>query len=167
LAGLLKIRSSAKASSGLLISQKGIELCAERDGVAKLALPYHKYAPAHPAKCLNVALVARFIGCQFLGPERSTRFGQRSLPATSVLVPKAAVDEYRFSPPRKHEVGASGQIAAMQPKSVPQFVYPLSHDYFRFRVLTANARHHPATLGRHRWINRSCHFSFERRSLRH
>jgi hypothetical protein len=167
LALFLKISSSAETNHSLWITQKCAELFAERDRVAELALPYNKNAPSHVAKGSNIVLIARFIGGQLLRPKQLTRLRQSGLRATSVPVPKTAVHEYCLPTPRKHDVGTPRQTTAMQPKSVPQLMCQPSHDYFWLRVLSANARHHTATLGRHRRISLVCHVSVERQSLRH
>jgi hypothetical protein len=62
-----------------------------------------------------------------------------------MLMPKAAMDEYRCSVFRQNNVGVSGQVFAVEPKSVAKFCEGLPDKSLRIRVARSNSRHVPAS----------------------
>lgn len=67
-------------------------------------------------------------------------------------VPKAAVNEDDDSPARKNEIGATGQIAAMEAIPQPCGVQAPTQEELRLSVAPANTRHVEPTLLRGQWV---------------
>jgi hypothetical protein len=61
-----------------------------------------------------------------------------------MLVPETAMDENDSTPARQNDIGPAWEVPAMQAKPQPFPVKECSNDFFGFRILPANAGHHPA-----------------------
>jgi hypothetical protein len=56
-------------------------------------------------------------------------------------MPKAAVDEDRFSKTGKHQVGGAGQVAAVKPEPEAKSMCDPSYNQLGSSVLATNPRH--------------------------
>ena len=63
------------------------------------------------------------------------------MPTTSVLVPKAAMDEDNFSAPGKHNVRSSGQISPIDTKAIAKPMGYPTNQHLRLAAGLTNARH--------------------------
>jgi hypothetical protein len=69
-----------------------------------------------------------------------------------MLMPETSVNQDRESDAGDHDVGASGQIAPVQPEAIALAVQPLPNDDFGFRIAGPYPRHVLTSRGGYRRI---------------
>ena len=116
------------------------------DRVLQGAFPDNSHAPAKSMEHLHMAPVASDISLEFLPPEIFIGLGCGCVAAAFMSVPEAAVDEYNRPVHREHKVGGARQPSHMKSISKTPGEKKEAKCSFRPGVLSANARHHAATL---------------------
>lgn len=94
------------------------------------------------------SFVPQGILLQLRVPVVETRLWYAGETARRVLVPEAAVDEYRFAQLWEDQVGGPGQIPTMQAAAVTERVGSPSHAHFRLGIRLSDPPHVSAALRR-------------------
>lgn len=113
--------------------------------VRSFTLPDDEHLPAELAEGGFVSSIASAIGRDFWPPIVETALRQAAF-AAFVAVPVAAVDEQDLTPPRKYDIGGTGQIPEVEAISVAEPVEHPPHDHFRTGVPCAYRLHDLPTL---------------------
>ena len=109
-------------------------------------LPNNQYTPPLLIKSGIRLLVVAAICGDFLSPEVGSGFRPFEQ-MTVVAMPEAAVYEYDGLPARKDNIGLSRQILRVKPVAKSERVQATPDNELRLRVLSPDARHHPASGG--------------------
>lgn len=110
---------------------------------SEVTLPDRGSSPACRAEGSEVPRVALNILRELGGPEVGPRRGRCRVGAAAVAVPEAAMNLDDGSPPREHDVRASGKVTCMDPETKSPCVKPAPEQHLGAGVLAADAGHHP------------------------
>jgi hypothetical protein len=122
---------------------------AHRQGikVAQPTLPEDDHSPSRNFKFTLCSSIARHVTLELALPELGTRLGDVRQPAV-VAVPKAAVHKEGDTPAPEDDIGFSGKLPCMEPKSVAHCVQEPANGHLRSRVAASDTAHEDAALGR-------------------
>lgn len=116
-------------------------------GVSRLALPDADASPSELPKLRRASRVSLDVPLEFGGPVSDVR-SRRRRPAAIMPVPKAAVNEQRGPPPRKHQVRRAGQVSSVQSEAESERMGRLADRQLGLRVLRLYPGHRPGADGR-------------------
>ena len=107
--------------------------------------PYHKHSPSQKFKLHPVFLISNSVSFELFAPVCRSCFWQIRNPA-AVLVPKATVHKYDFSPAGKNDIRTSGKRLSMQTISEAFGMDQPTDKQLRPGVFASYSRHHPASM---------------------
>lgn len=111
------------------------------------AFPNDEGAPAFAAQKFANFGVAGLIAGKLCEPELLVGGGRRPAARAGMAVPEAAVNKNDFAPTGKHQVGAAGNVAAVEPIAIAETRHDAADRQLRRRVARADGLHHATTLG--------------------
>src|SRR5271157_2000018 len=110
----------------------------------ELALPYNERVPSQAPQFADSPPVSRAICRELCLPERHVTRRARRL-TTSVTMPITPVLEDDFAKARKNNVGSTGEVSPMKPKTIPHRMEHATHCQLRLGVDLRHGRHDSAT----------------------
>lgn len=113
------------------------------------ALPDGANDPTVGSQTPCIACISPNVGGELRQPECPIPLRRRGAGTIGMPVPKAPVNENRYSRLRQHDVGRSLEIAAVQAKADPEETQFVAERQLRRRVTLADGRHSSADLRRH------------------
>lgn len=116
------------------------------DRMFQSAFPDNGDAPTKSLERLSMAFVTVNVPLEFLTPELFVGSRNGCVATVFVPMPETAVNEYHCLVLREHKVRGAGQLPDVKSISEPSGKKNGAKCSFRPSVLSANARHHAASL---------------------
>jgi hypothetical protein len=113
--------------------------------IARLALPHDKGAPSSLPQGTQLVAISLHILVEFRPPERRVTHWRRRVPAPTMTVPKATVDEHSRTMSRENYIRPSRKILTVEAEPETCGMKRPAHFKFRFGVPASDPRHHATT----------------------
>ena len=107
----------------------------------QVTFPHDQHVPPLLTKQRLISGVPGPIAGQLCAPILLIRLWSLATGLAVMPMPEAAVNKNDLAPLRKHQVGISRQVFAVQPVAIPQTVHESPHPHLRLRVLTVHPGH--------------------------
>jgi len=126
-------------------ANEGRQAIRQKVRVLSLALPDDKNPPSKGFKGLLYGRIPLSVLVKLVIPVLPIALWSACLPAAGMTVPEASVHEDGCLVARQDDVGPTGQVPAMQAKSVSLFVQNSPHDPLGAGVASADTGHYSAS----------------------
>ena len=138
---------NASVGSGQVRGEKFLQFVPYRFWIRRLAFPNNKGFPTHGEQALGVSLVPCAIPREFGLPVFGIAlWNARKL--APVAVPETSIHEYDLLPGAEDDIGSSGQILAMQPKSITNGMRYPADNHFGSSIAPLDRCHDSSSLFR-------------------